>query len=42
MRPADDVEEEEEEEEEPEPIAYCPKCGAAWYSLEGLCGGCGL
>jgi hypothetical protein len=33
----------EEDEIPPEPVAYCPRCKAPWYTLEaGFCGGCGL
>lgn len=30
----------EEKAPEAEPISYCPKCSAPWYSLEGYCGRC--
>jgi hypothetical protein len=30
----------EHEEKAPEPIGHCPKCGIAWYSSVGYCGGC--
>lgn len=31
---------EDERRDVPRPVGRCPKCGSAWYSLEGFCGGC--